>query len=741
MECNNLLINFYLKILGEQLSIQISDGKDMYYYKSTGKTLILDVCLEEREYEVIFKTNTVNTISYTIKLNNSFLKSEELKTFKGSYKFLMKPSSTETPSLQLMSRRLYYGVTYYLHPFVINGKGCTSFSLNENNILPPSMIFNPADGSISGTLKSKFVQTLEINCINDGMKYPSTVNYIVEECPPYSIQYELKIVSSENGDNLIIILRNTVEEIYSIHGVENSREYLLSGCIQNSTFQITLDSKNNQRWGNSYMIFTFNGEARLFRYVNTSVIITEKNYQKVNLDPKWFYSDILENDWNNNFDFSKWRKIELSKLPRVETKIRYYRLVYDLIIDYELLDTLIVTSSFNGGMILYVNGIEIVRKNLPESADSGIMSINKDLDSNFEVEVTGNILRQGRNYIGVEIHRDLDKRSIVEDLFRMDIIPLISRDKCVAKTLFSFMPLSMSDEKNIGINFINTIDLDLNTIFLKNINSQNFSQEIIYRYPNNIMKPFNEYSIITSPNCSNTDLMSWKFSGVSANEGKYQLLDNITDSKMIGDSNQGVGPGRSTLYSYKLINTSMSFTAYKIDVNSIRSLNNKNDFYCINTMSFSELYVSNCQEVICESKDGYQSTRINTKSFKNCENGKTGRIERLCVLEDDLAAWSTEIENCENISSSITYNSTDLIFIVGEYNEYVPILGEGIKGYFEMIGDVPKGVKINEITGKIYGVALYSSSPISFYVFCNYQSGTNLITQKLIIESKGKLEN
>lgn len=730
-ECTDLDVLFSLEILGGPLQIILNDNtKRLISEYRTGDKDILknyNLCLKDETYEIVLITNSVNTISYSLLLDGSILRTADLLTFSFIHKISITPGRISS-SISLENKELYLGVTYYLYPSQINGKGCTSFQMDMKNSLPQTMSFNTENGGIIGKLKNQFTKELTLNCVNGVNTYPATVKYVARECPAYSVLYELKIESKANGKNLIVILESSNGVLYSILGVSDEKTYIFSGCLQYSSFKLRLSSNDGRGWSiGTKVTFEYNGESKFYSNTGSVNIITEEDYEVVESDPKWMYSDlVLDDEWNNKFDSSIWQRSELSKLPRVSVTIRYYKIIYDMIVDYEMLETLLVRTTFEGGMKVYVNGNEIMSKDMP---------LSQILKKNYEFEISGNVLRKGINYIGVEVHRSIEPGESKDDTFRMQIKTIISSQKCVTKTLFSTMIPKMNVETNlIGTADPNTIDLNYSTEFIENTQSKTLTgKEIVYKYPSMTRKTFNEYSVVTRKDCPNNDLISWIVHGDYLDDSTFEIMNEVEDSQMIGEPNTSPGVGRSALYKYKINNSYKSYSSYKFEMKSIKSITNSVNSECVGKYGFSEFYVSNCKELTCKSSDGYSQTRVGSSGFKECEEGKIGRKESLCTLVEGIPSWSKEKEDCNLISKSISYGTTTLEFSMGIYKEYPATLGEGEKGYLEIVGNKPVGIEIDEITGKIYGKpSTFDSGTI--YVKYQFMSGINIISQELTLK-------
>lgn len=733
-----------LEILGGPLTIVVNEDKSnlIYSYKTRESDISssITLCLEEKEYGIDFTTSSINTISYSIKLGNVNLKTMELVTFSNIHKTTLAPSLSRTPSISLENRQLFLGVTYNLYP-LISGKGCSSFIQDDSNYLPKSMTFNSANGGITGKLNEKFVKGFTIKCVDGSNTIPATVSYLVKECPAYYILYELKIESKANGNNIVALLESPHKVIYNIKGVSNEKVYILSDCILYSSFKLTLSSRDGAKWSiGTKVTLTYNGESREFSFTGTSLVITESNFTKASSDPKWMYSDKFEDNWSNTFDKSSWKRSELSKLPKVSVITRYYRLIYNLMNDYEILDTLQAVMTFEGGMVLYVNGVEISRKDLSLKYGSETEPDNDGVKDDYQYEISGNLLRSGINYIGVEIHRNIEAGGKLDN-FRMQIRPLSTIENCVPKTLFYSMNPSMEVINNTdGVVEPNAYDLDYSTEFIGNASSSDIKSAIIFQFPVNIHKAFNSYSIVTVKDCPNRDLVSWIISGSYLGKESYDELDTILNGNIEGDPNSNPGLGRNKVNSYKLKNVSKNYEWYIIEMNSIKSLTNTINKACDRKYGFAEFYVSNCRELACEGTEGYLSTRVETKSYKSCDNGKIGRKERLCELENGIPTWRQEAIHCDDISQIIEYNSDTLSFKVGLYtDDHEANSVNSQRGYFEVVGKLPAGITIDEVNGTISGTATEVVAKTAIYVKYDFLSGNNLISSKINVMTECKI--
>lgn len=736
-------ITISIEILGEPLTILVTDGNALPIYEfktlETDTTLSLSICLNDKEYEISFLTNTVNTISYEIKMGISILRTEKLLTFDFSHKVKLHPSTTTQPSFSLISRRLYLGLTYYLYPTKIAGKGCLIFSTTSNNNLPSNMKFSEIDGSIYGKLTGKFLGDVEVTCLNGDSQIKETVIYPVSDCPAYSVPYELKIKSTTDGGNIKIVFGSESKNLHIINGVPNSNEYVLSGCFQYDTYKLIIDSKNRLAWNNGTKIILSFGNIDPSEYSfngGNQMMISDDISNKVVYDPKWMYSETYSYAWYNNFDMTIWNKIELSQIVKVGATTRFYKIIYESIVDYELLDTLLVTTTFSGGMVFYVNGNEVTRKDLPLQSDQTTNPLNNDLKSNYQFEVSGNLLRNGINYIGVEIHRQITSGNPINDDFRIEMAPLIGQRKCIAKTLFSTMSPKMTVEENLdGTADPNTIDLNYTTAFIGTTQSTTLSnKEIVYKYPDNIRKAFNEYSIVTTSECPNRDLKSWEILGNYLGDSTYTLLNSVTDEVMEGTENSYPGAGRSKIYSYKIMDSNKTYSAYKINMNEIKSLLNSAHSDCEGQYGFAEFYVSNCRELMCENDPKFPPTRIGTISYVSCERGKLGKYGKPCLLDSNNPKWGVESNGCTtNSPTEISYLNSTLNFAVGLYTEYNETSGDSKPGHLEIIGTIPNGIKIDDATGKIYGIPTSSSPTSEIHVLYDFLSGINLISKKMIV--------
>ena len=111
----------------------------------------------------------------------------------------------------------------------------------------------------------------------------------------------------------------------------------------------------------------------------------------------------------------------------------YYRLAFDLTNDLSLYDYIFIYVQRDDGIILYLNGVEIYRQNMPSGEITYTNYALTTVGMNDEVAWYGtivptNLFRNGRNVIAAEVHQSDPTSSDIWFNFRMIGIPKIIRN-------------------------------------------------------------------------------------------------------------------------------------------------------------------------------------------------------------------------------------------------------------------------------------------------------------------------
>ncbi|MGC8828764.1 MAG: Ig-like domain-containing protein [Verrucomicrobiia bacterium] len=111
----------------------------------------------------------------------------------------------------------------------------------------------------------------------------------------------------------------------------------------------------------------------------------------------------------------------------------YYRLAFDLTNDLSIYDYIYINVQRDDGVIVYLNGVEIFRQNMPAGEITYTNYALTTVGMNDEVAWYGttvptNLLRAGRNVIAAEVHQSDPTSSDVWLNFRMIGVPRIIRN-------------------------------------------------------------------------------------------------------------------------------------------------------------------------------------------------------------------------------------------------------------------------------------------------------------------------
>lgn len=718
-------------------TINVKNDNDIIYESKSiiGRNSVY-ACLSNGNYKVEIMSPTQANVIVNVYLNNGFSRKETV-AIDTAYSFIVKINNLAAPLLHYKPQELFVGVYYDIFPDFTENDGCISFISTDE--IPGMKIGEFGNYYGIPTKRSSKIQSMRCRGAKD-TGIANNIRLFSYDCPIYSTPYILKVDETNNAENLLIIFKTDTEYVFStIEGVTSTTFYK-SECVQFKSFTVTISNFNQSKpSATSKITLTYNGEEKSIVFSGDDSIFKSSEYTAVSDDVSWEVSDTYFEDFKIDFEYNSWNKIKLSNLPLIKTTTRYYRNLWKPSISIEKIDVLEFTVTFNGGMALYINGINVFIKDLMVNPNADSIPTSNSDKIDYRFTIPGNVLRSGLNYISIEVHHSLLE---VNDIFRINFKIIPTEDGCSKRTYFSYMDKKMIvTEKTIkGNSDPNSFDLLFDTEFSGAIPASNsFATNILYKYPDNYRETFNTYVIVSGIDCPNADPLSWQFlSDFSAN-GTFEVKDTISDGKILGDISSNPGNYRKTIYKFPLKDSYQSYEGYIFNVKSVKSTTHQ-DTSCQNKLKYSEIYVENCKHKYC-TKNNIPSSYINLNSYFECPIGKIGRIKQLCSENNSTAILEDENSNCASKISSIDYpNSNQLTLKVNFVETYLPQFGGGSsKGPIYINDTLPNGVLFDPKTGSIYGTPLEEVDEkkydiCSFFIFPNED-----VCVQISLRSLGKL--
>lgn len=270
------------------------------------------------------------------------------------------------------------------------------------------------------------INTIKEDCIS--INNSLITIYVNTTDKPYYMSYELfnskgKLIDSKSGSKW---------SVYS--------EYYYNICVEKDTYSFSVSCPSKESWQYAYMIVSVNDihVAQLtMKSKDVEKTVKFKGDSDNDYSTEWLYSYKYEDGWNSNPDENNWKKANITSIPKASSTTTYLKLVRDYN-NLMLYTSYALSISYVSGIVIYLNGDEIYRNNLPdgEIKEDTIATNSFKNISNFNYMLPMSSLRQSKTIFGIELHRSVDDINFPE--IRIITLPIIglNDDECTVMNMF-----------------------------------------------------------------------------------------------------------------------------------------------------------------------------------------------------------------------------------------------------------------------------------------------------------------
>ncbi|KAK8812371.1 hypothetical protein WA158_007605 [Blastocystis sp. Blastoise] len=344
-------------------------------------------------------------------------------------------------------------------------------------------------------------------------------------------------------------------------------------CILPGNISIAMHAKYGNGWGSdSYQPYVEIMIGRSKYYKTYMPYRFDETYEHDNstttislTDPfgsLWKLSDIPYSSpvWTKpSFDDSDWSTYPGGSLPVLTEVTRYYRRQVS-IQDIENISTFYFNFYTNGGVILYIQGQEIYRKNLPKGEINpytyavGIKQQNITLQT---IAISKHFFHASTSItIALEIHLfDFESFIPVNNLDPFDafLSPFIMKNSSCTNSLFYYGTGDSIPEGEKG-HKVNTVFQEISSSYFTT--NKTHTPVFYYILPNHLSEVITSYSVMSSLDTAYSDPLSWSIYGSVDNNTWFQIdyQENV-HFKL-----------RQEKHVYSLISNYHPFSIYKLEI-------------------------------------------------------------------------------------------------------------------------------------------------------------------------------
>lgn len=665
---------------------------------------VIKLCMTKGSTTFVLNSTAKLGGSYKIYNNGNLIRSGEYKDGLDNVEFIF-DSSIVSPKIvkyESIDNVYYSNIEYKFHP-VIDG-GVISFLIDAD--WPVGFSLDKDTGIITGKLSGVDSATFSVYGISIAGTRSNTFSFTIKRTECLENMIGASISAVEDGNNMIVELLLDDVTIFSYYGFPNTYTRTFTYCISAKKVEMKYGSIDSKAWNSNSVVSPLIANSKMSNLnhkedgdietytIELSLFLDGKStWQVTSTEPasSWIGEYITPTP-------NGWKEYILSSLPTREKITTYYRTKFTFADDISNITSLKLYVTFDAGIILYLNGVEFYRRNLPLTGAYNDLPATAVYDPAVSKSVTigPHLILQGDNILAVEVHKH--DRSAYADPLSIILMPILNEEeeKCQIKTLSSkdspTMTATLSGATPESSDpFVNGYDYDNTTKFVTKQLSTVVNVNVDFYWPDNTVEYVNEFIYISGNDAEQRDPTDIEIYGTYNSDkpewillGKYGPVEN----------------NRSYTTIFNIDNIDRSYEGYRFHVGAVRDTSSGWG----HSLHITEFLGLHCKPVYCpsETQSGimWKSTIAGNKAYTSCEVNQYGFKERLCRNDNGTGVFEDMIDYCDKKPTKIEY--PEVIFYINHYANYTPTADGGVDKY-TIDCKLPHGVLFDTRYGIIKG--------------------------------------
>ena len=492
---------------------------------------------------------------------------------------------------------------------------------------PSTMQYFEDKAAIIGLINDKGTFTYDVIAENDAGQSKVTLTFNVGICPDSSKgMITLSRANCDYKESMMITRESTGEEIVNVSFHRDN--YAKTLCLPNGDYKVVMrTAQPGGSWsvGSELLVkdvwddllastILDNGKGEKTEYVSINYAIMDrmpmKFYNQAKApSSKWNQLKFNDNNWSQG-DYSSFGNFAANtayfrKEFNVDSKNKYSILAFDL----EIYD----------GVIVYINGQEVIRRNMPATGVTHESTASSHYDALFwrRTAVPTSALQNGKNVMAVELHRFSDAT------ITLDMYGSLLSGECIKRT-----------DRGKGSDSEHTPSEKYNPAYAFDNNKKtmwkdsNLPVYLQFTYDYDRYEFINKIVLMSGSEYNKEAPKKFDILGISGSEG--DVLASIDNRNLFTSSFS-----TATVY----LGTSKAYNAYRIRVDET----NDNS----NTAGLAEMMLYTCRLSYCPKQKGWAATRTGETVSGSCPRNSFGEASRSCELDKYDPKWSEiDTSNC-----------------------------------------------------------------------------------------------
>ena len=679
------------------------------------------------EYCFYMASNTKAYTTYRIKITSVFSETATSVYLTQWNLYNEDLASLEVPELSFTPNTLT-GYTSVAFP----GSVCSSTYYNTFSIspaLPSGLTISSMTGVITGVMTREYAATEHtITALNHlGEEKHTTVTIAVQRCAGDMISFTLifEFGSGATSCSYQLLDRTTSQVVDSRSSFINDYTLSIPMCRPATTYLIRLMKTDTSGWGsNNVKVQLADGSILLTESLASGYY--EKDYPfnpAYSVLPQWTTWSYLygsaPSGWMSDASVSSsWETALPVDLPAATSVTQYYVKVFEIpsLADFASAD---ITVMVKAGAVVYLNGVEIRRINMPEGAiDSNTAATKENVIATAVVvgeSVLNELLKDGTNILAVETHR-VDKN---EETNSFDASALLILDN-----MYMLKDGEGTTEPSA------TGDEGSDKLFDNNASTK-FSvggcvgTEFTWRYANDRREPITNYALVNANDCNVRSPSGWSFMG--SNDGAEWTTLQRKESQFYSSYFE---QKRYDVYNPK------AYNMYKVVVNECNNpaLSGTDGSACgATSFQLADFYMftKRMNTGYCKPDGEYAGALEGDSSYKNCPQLYDGIKYRLCAN----GTFAPEVNACSpKAPAGMSYPQE--IYNLVMKKDVGAITPQVVAAAFtaSIFPNLPAGLSLNPETAVISGAPTVESEMKKYTVTVKNVAGSIYTTLSISVE-------
>ena len=596
----------------------------------------------------------------------------------------------------------------------------TRFSISPQ--LPEGLYLSSNDGRLLGVaqIEKEATQYTITAKTPQGGETRTTLTLKVSGCPAGSVQFQLRVSCvSDCSDCSFRLLRDPENSLVFSQSALNPGTSVLSFCEPSSRYRLQLQRTDSTGWKANSIEALIESQFAIGAFTLPSGSTTRSFLfdprPAVPKDSTWKY--FLEyapppSSWNTPNGFvDSWSEAKPGSFPQADSVTQFYAIRFTVESPSFILG-LRLSAMVYAGAVLYLNGKELTRVNLPDtdisvSTPAITWFPSPTLISVSEWRELATIERE--NVFGVELHTT-DSTEEVPSFWGM--VSIIWEESMMAfRGYATSAPESVTPASY-------AFDNDPTTSV--SVSSTCTDATLTWTMTNR-MELVNTYDIQAPANCSQNLPSSWVFEG-SRNGYSWTFLHMM--------SNETFAPLQKKRYMFY---NSRAFSQYRV-----RALSCGSDSVCQGgNLHFGDLSLSLANVQFSCFSTTYPPGRLGENVYVNCKQYAEGFL----ILKCTQNGYELEASKCTPLPPGQFIYPVDLLTLYqGVAMEPLVPLVESWGHMITVNPPLPEGVTIDLTTGIIQGTPTWTSSYQDYVIELKNPKGKKQFTMGIIVIKKNKID-